>query len=325
MKPIAILPLFLLTAGCATADFADGVSNFGAAATALDSSETALAKADQQAQLDQWYARAAAQARTSAAVDFTACRATPYKPGSCQLTVSGGPAPLTPVESSLPAIKAYSAQLAAVVADKSCASLKSDAGSLATEVGNLAKLAGAPAAAAGPVATIAATLGCWQIARAQLRILKTATAQADPLIQELVPLIRNKDRNMAADVARIRTNQLQLAVTDYQGAGRTTLPQLVQMASAVDTARTGNPEAQILEARRTAHRPDPGSPDPQGHAEAGRRRSGGLGGRRPEPRGGLHEPDLGGGQHAREEARLLIEGTERWPRCKTASTQAKRR
>lgn len=246
MRPIAILALLLLTAGCATADFADDVTNFSAAVTAVDGSETALAKADQQAQLDQWYARAGSAPRTAAFVDLSACRATPYKAGACQVTVTGsGPAPLTPVASSLPAIKAYSAQLAAVVADKSCATLKSDASSLATEVGNLAKLAGGADVAAGPIATIASTLGCWEINRAQLQILKTATAQADPLIQKLAPLIRDKDQNMAADVAAIRANQLQQAVSGYQGGGQPPLTQLVQMASAVDTAGAASPGAQI--------------------------------------------------------------------------------
>lgn len=258
MRWTVILALVPFLAGCATADFSDGVTAFATATTNIDNSETALAKADQQAQLDQWYAAAAGPPRMPASVDLGLCIATAYHAGDCRVTVTapnpgGGsslrPAPISPVESSMPAIKAYSAQLSAVVADQSCSTLKSDASSLATQVTSLAKLAkvadAAAIAAAGPIATVASTLGCWEINHAQLQILKTATLAADPYIQQLVPLIANKDRLMASDVADIRLNQLQQALLDYRSAGPTTLPQLVQMASAVDTARTGDFGAQI--------------------------------------------------------------------------------
>jgi hypothetical protein len=206
-----VLPLLMMLAGCMTADFADGVTGFSGAVTKVDNSETALARADQQAQMDQWSGMAGRAPRTAISADLVKCNATPYQAGDCRLTAtivdSRGvkekrPAPVTVVKSSLPALKAYSAQLAAVVADQSCATLKSNAKSLAGEVSDLAKLAGDAgfASRADPISTIAATVGCWQINRAQLQILKTATQTADPIVQKLVPVIADKNAQMAADV-----------------------------------------------------------------------------------------------------------------------------
>lgn len=187
-------------AACTPPDYSDGITAFSQAVTKVDTAEQALAAADQQARLNGWLAGAQRGDPKLVSIDETKCGvgSGTYHAGDWTVVWSGQNAPITPKPSSMNSLEKYAALLSSVVADKTCASLQSDAKDLGTAVGDLAKDAKATAlaAAAGPLATIVSTAGCLAIENMQLSILRQATSAANPIVQKLVPIISDRDTDM---------------------------------------------------------------------------------------------------------------------------------
>ena len=138
----------------------------------------------------------------------------------------------------------YAALLSAVVADKTCSSLQSDATSLASSVSDMAKDAKQPelASAAAPIATIVSTFGCLIITNEQLSILREATKDANPIIVKLVPLIAQNDQDMYTNVLEDDVRQLGDATVAYNTSkSASDLTKIVSLSQAVDSAQASQP------------------------------------------------------------------------------------
>ena len=232
--------------GCAPADYSDGVSNFSQAVTAANTAEQSLITAERQARLNEWAQKALRSPTQQVSVDLAKCHAQfgDYHAGDCAVTWRGAPAPAAPRQSSFEHLIKYAALLSAVTADKTCASVQSDAQSLATSLGDLAKDAKATglASAAGPVSTVVSVLACLSVQAAQLSVLRVSTSEANPIIQDLIPIVVSKDATMYRIVLDDNVRQLQSAVLGYsQTRSASDLASIVSLAAAIDSAELNPP------------------------------------------------------------------------------------
>jgi hypothetical protein len=249
-------------AACGTpADFADGVNSFSQAVAAADNASQSLYSGAQKASRDlllRDLPRIAAD-RIPVSLDpaCDALQVKEYTPGSCTLQVGSAAYGQPGVAPPLGGLTRYAAKLAAVVADKTCATLRTDAQGLAATIGDLAKEAKADVTAqAGAISGIASVIGCAAVAEAQLDILRKATAAADPIIAQLVPLIIAADHVLYADALTDAYNQANMAAAAYNSArgsvtpadmdkARADLAQALTLTAAIDTARGAPPDAVI--------------------------------------------------------------------------------
>jgi hypothetical protein len=232
----------LAVAGCTTADYADGINSFSQAISQANTTEHALAASEEKVAVADYIQHSAGQ---KAVVDFGKCRGVPgpYKAGDCVVEVQGKSPPTTE-PSSMVGLTKYAALLSAVVADKTCASLQSDATSIASSVSDMAKDAQQPALgnAASPLATIVSTFGCLFIANEQLSILREATKDANPVIQKLVPLIAQNDQDMYLTVLEDDVDQLNHATVAYNASmSASNLAKVMSLTQAVDNAQASQP------------------------------------------------------------------------------------
>lgn len=239
--PILICGL-LIVAGCVTADYADGVNSFSQAVSQANTTEQALATSEEKVAVANYIHHSAGQ---NAVVDFGKCRGVPgpYKVGDCVVEVQGK-SPPTAEPSSMTGLTKYASLLSAVVADKTCASLQSDATSIASAVGDMAKDARQPQfeKATAPLATIVSTFGCMAIAKEQLAILRDATKEANPVIQKLVPLIVQNDQDMYITIVEDDIHQLNDETVDYNTSkSASDLAKVVSITQAVDSAQASQP------------------------------------------------------------------------------------
>ncbi len=242
----AVLCAGLGLAGCSAGDYVGGVDSFSKAVGATHDAEQTLSTAAQQAQLNEWTQQALQADPTEISVDFAKCLPPAAKrpAGTCAVTWKGVPAPTTPDPSSMTSLVKYAALLAAVPADKTCATLHSDAQELAASIGDLAKDARATerASEAGPISVIASSAGCFFVQQAQLAILRTATASANPIVQKLVPVIEDKDNRLYRIVMQDNLNQLQQAALAYNRArSPADLARMVTLAGALNKAQANPP------------------------------------------------------------------------------------
>jgi hypothetical protein len=248
---IAAAPLYVLAA-CAPADYTDGITAFSNAVSKANSAEQTLITTYQQHGLDREIARAG---QGSLALEFpnvNACSGYPgpYHAGDCAVKIGGqavGGGVTQPA--SLASLTKYAALLSSVTTDKTCASLTTDAKGLATAIGDIAKSAGDKAVAtpAGVVETIVATVGCIAIDSLQLKILRQATADANPVIKQLVQVVADKDQQMQATTINASVNQLRTDVEQYQGShSAADLTKMIALAQAIDQAQLAPPGPVIL-------------------------------------------------------------------------------
>lgn len=149
----------------------------------------------------------------------------------------------------------YASLLSAILADKTCASLQTDANSIASSVSDMAKDArqSALANAASPLATIASTVGCMVIDREQLSILREATKEANPVVQKLVPLIAQNDSDLYGTVIEYDVGELDTAIVSYNTSkSAADLAKAVSLAQAVDKAQASQP-GQLVAQLGTLH------------------------------------------------------------------------
>lgn len=235
----AVICLHALAA-CSASDYADGINSFSQAVTQADATERALATAAQQATFNAWIANASAR---QSAVDFPnwpKCRppAGSYHPGDCTVKLAGIAAPVV-ARPTMGSLKTYAAALNAVVADKTCAALQSDATALSTAIGDIAKDARTAAPAVSPVATIVSTSACFAIQTEQIKLLRQATSDANPLVQKLVPLIARTDTQLQNDALDASGLQLQQAYLSYlRSKSSTELRNVVTVAQTLDQAQS---------------------------------------------------------------------------------------
>lgn len=263
-----ILLILFSASACTTDDYSAGVTSFSQAVTKADSAEQSVATAAQTAQLDQWVKNEARKPPTDVSIDLAKCAApSGYHAGDCSVvSLSNGAPPLIPDRSPVAALAKYSTLLAAIVTDKTCTTLESDAKDLGTSIDDMAKLAKAEdfAGAASPLATVASTFACWSIEKRQLTILRTATSAADPIIAKLVTLIADEDRSMTYNIANDDLSQLDAAEVDYQSTNSAAdLGRMVSLASAVDKAQTLSAASLIIKVGTLHHNLTTGLQSPQ--------------------------------------------------------------
>ena len=245
VRSIIIIALPALAA-CTPADYADGITSFSQAVSQANTTEQALIAADQQVKLDQWIAAGVTAKANVVFVNWPKCQAPagPYHAGDCAVTLGGAPAPVATAP-SLSGLAKYAAVLGTVIADKSCASLQSDTQSLATTIGDIAKdtkdkslatdaspytkrfrawMAAAISRISssnkpqvlGLVSMTAATsppnllfsVGCYLIQTKQVEILRAATKDANPIIQNLIKQISITDSALQQDAINATVIQL---------------------------------------------------------------------------------------------------------------------
>lgn len=232
----------LAVVGCTPADYSDGINSFSQAVSQANTTEQTLATSEEKVVVANYVQHSAGQ---NAVVDLSKCRANPgpYKAGDCVVEV-GGKSPPTAEPSSMAGLTKYAALLSAVVADKTCASLQSDATSIASSVSDMAKDAQEPAlgSTASPLATIVSTFGCLIIANEQLSILREATKDANPVIQKLVPLIAQNDQDMYLNILEDNLRQLNDATVAYNiSKSASDLAKVVSLTQTVDSAQASQP------------------------------------------------------------------------------------
>ena len=253
---VAVIGVAMLAA-CAPSDYSDGITAFSAAVTKADAAEKALIATDQQNTLDLNIAQVGRGNLAYAPPDPRKCAGDPgpYHAGDCAVQFGGQPFSDAAETPSLGSVTKYAALLSSVVADKTCASLDTDAKSLSTAIGDVAKDAGDAklAAPAGALETIVSTLSCFAIESMQLRILKTATRDANPIVQAVVKTASDKDTLLQANALNVTLAQLSAAAVRYRVShSATDLKQMVTLSQAVEQAQLA-PAAKVIQSLGQLH------------------------------------------------------------------------
>ena len=245
---------------CTAADYSDGINGFSQAVTAAAAFGQPLAMAAQQAEQSQLLQNLPTTDSNTVKLGAGCIGVDPtgYHQGDCAVTIGAskiGDAGALPDMSSL---TKYAADLSAVVADTSCATLQTDAKGIATAVNVIAAKAGdkEAAASAGPISQIVGAAACAAIDAEQLRILRTATGAANPYIQKLVPLIADAYQQYYVTALNDAEKQTFAAMASYKNAASlyqktksaaelqaetSSLTQTATLAAAIDKAKTSPP------------------------------------------------------------------------------------
>jgi hypothetical protein len=250
---------------CTTANYSDGVNGFSQAVTAAAALGRPLTAAAQQAEQTQLLQSLATTDPRTVTLDpgCLGINPTGYHQGDCSVIIGTGKLNYAGALPNMASLTKYAAALSAIVADSSCATLQSDATGLAATVSDIATKAGVQeaTASAGPISQIVAAAGCSAIDTVQLRILRTATDAANPLIQKLVPLIANAYQLYYDTALNDAEKQTLVAVVAYQNAAAlyaksksaadlekesASLSQANTLAAAVDKARTSPPPGPVV-------------------------------------------------------------------------------
>ncbi|MBV8653141.1 MAG: hypothetical protein JO255_16875 [Alphaproteobacteria bacterium] len=265
----------LAVAACSTPpDFSEGIDGFSQAIAAADATGKSLYTGAQKARQDILVRDLPRMLQQNAAFSLNpACdpaQMPDYKPGACTLDVTdqntitarfGQPDDAPPMAS----LTRYAAQLSAVVADKTCGALQTDAAGIATSVGDIAKDGGHDVSAqAGAVSQIVSTIGCTVIAEEQLRILRASTSAADGIIGDLVVKIADVDDTLFKITLNNAYQQanaplIDLAVARSKGTAsldqeQSDILQAIALAAAIDEARMTPPKPIILQIATLHHR-----------------------------------------------------------------------
>jgi hypothetical protein len=249
---VILLPL---PGACTVADYADGIKDFSDAVTQANSTEQTLAEAARQAGFNDWVANAHARGAEIEYPGPAKCRppAGLYHAGDCTVKLGGLAAP-SAIASPMTSLVRYAAALSAVAADKSCDSFRSDAKDLTSAVGDIEKVAksGTPADASA-IGGIAGEVGCLVIEHAELNLLKSTTARANPAIQKLIPLIVDLNTQLQGKVLDAAGRQLQAAYIGYLGSrSAADLRTVAVLAQGLDQAQS-NPAGPVFAKLATLH------------------------------------------------------------------------
>jgi hypothetical protein len=271
MLGIALLLALNGLGACSTSDYADGDNGFSEAVAAAAALGQPLASAAQQAEqrqslqmLPTTNPMTVSLAPACIGVDTTG-----YHPGDCAVTIGGKPINAG-VPPNIASLTKYAADLSAVVAATTCNSVQTASKGLATAASDIASNLGATeaAAAAGPISTIVSAAACAAIDAEQIRILRTATLAANPLVKEAVPLIANAYQQFYADAINDAFNQTTAALGNYQIAARsykksksaadleketTSLTQAQTFAAAIDKAKAAPQPGPLVSQIATLH------------------------------------------------------------------------
>ncbi|HEY4172614.1 MAG TPA: hypothetical protein VGM42_06260 [Rhodopila sp.] len=195
---------------------------------------------------------------------------TGYHAGDCAVTIGGLRLNDAGVLPSMASLTKYAAALSAVVTATTCDSVQTAAKGLATAASDLASAARGKevAAAAGPISTIASAVACSSIEAEQIRILRSGTAAANPLVKMLVPLIADAYQQYYADAINDVFNQITAALGAYQIAARdyeksksaadlqtetASLTQAEDFAAAIDKAKAAPQPRGVVNKIATLH------------------------------------------------------------------------
>jgi hypothetical protein len=246
VRLIALLISLTAQAACTPSDYADGITAFSTAVDKANSAEQALIATYQQNTLDQTAAQVAGGNLSYGRPDLVKCRGNPgpYHAGDCVVQFGGQAAPVTAGPSSLASLTKYAELLSSVVTDKTCDTLDTDAKGLATSIGDIANDARNPSLAvpAAALATIVSAIGCGVIETAQLKILRTATETADPIVATLTPIVVDKDSRLQGTAIDGTIAQLSAAESRYDGSrSAADLKQVVSLTHAIDQAHLAPP------------------------------------------------------------------------------------
>ena len=194
---------------------------------------------------------------------------TSYHAGDCAVTIGGKPISAG-APPNMAALARYATGLSAVVAATTCSSVQNASKGLATAVSDIAANLGnnVAAAAAGPISTIASVAACAAIDAEQIRILRTATVAANPLVKAAVPLIADAYQQFYADAINDAFNRTTAALGDYQNAARSyrksksaadlasetaSLTQAQALAAAIDKAKAAPQPGLVVANIATLH------------------------------------------------------------------------
>jgi hypothetical protein len=219
---------------CAPADYADGVKGFSQAVQQAATTEQALAAAAHQPLVDAWVADAQSKKEPVEFPVMTKCRPVgiAYHSGDCLVKLGGTTVPAN-TKPTMTSMTKYATLLGAVVDDKTCSTLQTDSKDLATSTGDIAKAVKDTtfAAEASPLFTIVSTIGCVAIETLQIRILRQATTDADPLIA-------STDADLQAEALDQAGHQLLLAQARYSRTrSATDLEHAVAIGLSLDQAQ----------------------------------------------------------------------------------------
>jgi hypothetical protein len=265
----------LAVAACSTPpDFSDGIDGFSQAVAAADATGKSLYAGAQKARQDILLRDLPQMLQRNSAFSLNpACdpaQMPAYKAGACTLDITdqnavtapfGPPIDAPPTDS----LARYGAQLSAVVADKTCGALQTDAAGIATSIGDIAKDGGHDVTAqAGAISQIVSTIGCTAVAEEQLRILRASTSAADGIISELVVKIADVDDTLFKITLNNAYQQanaplIDLAIARSKGTAspdqeESDIVQAIALATAIDQARTTPPRPVILQIATLHHR-----------------------------------------------------------------------
>jgi hypothetical protein len=265
----------LAVAACSTpSDFSDGIDGFSQAVAAADATGKSLYSGAQKARQDILLRDLPRMLQRNASFSLNpACdpaQMPEYEAGACTIDVTdrnavtapyGPPIAAPPTDS----LARYGAQLSAVVADKTCGALQTDAAGIATSIGNIAKDSGREVTVeAGAISQIVSTIGCTAIAEEQLRILRASTSAADGIVGALVEKIADVDDTLfkiALNNAYQQANAPLMDLAVARSAGTASLDQeqsdivqAIALAAAIDQARMMPPKPVILQIVTLHHR-----------------------------------------------------------------------
>ncbi len=190
------LAVAMLLGGCAVSDYSTGISSFSKAVAAQDSAEGSLISSADAIRTNEWLDQVAKHLEAGLQIDLPKCAAVSgYKPRDCRVTMAALGSPPLPTASSTAALDRYAAALTSVATDTDCGTLSSDAALLSTSLTGLASSLHASASSElSPLVSLATIAGCRAVEAYRMKVLRAATAAADPVIQQLVAPIQHKDR-----------------------------------------------------------------------------------------------------------------------------------
>ncbi|WP_158921082.1 hypothetical protein [Acidisphaera sp. S103] len=272
MQITTIAAALLGLGACTTADYADGVNGFSQAVGAAAALAEPLATAAQEAQKRQMLQMLPKTQPTTVSLSQSCLGVDPvgYHAGDCAVTIGGVKLNYAGVPPNMVSLTRYAASLSAVVTATTCNSVQTAAKGLAAAAADLASAAGAnkAAAAAGPISTIAGVAACSAIEAEQIRILRTGTMAANPLVKAIVPSIADAYQQFYVDAINDAFNQTTAALISYQTAARSyeksrsaadlaqetaSLTQADGFAAAIDKAKAAPQPGPVVNKIATLH------------------------------------------------------------------------
>ena len=257
-----------LLAGCQTSQYAGSVTNFSTAVSSATVADQALAQAAIAARNEQIDQALANHPEAQVSVNTEKCdAASDYKIGDCTVTFDGMKM-ISSIDPATEGLARYAAALNAVINDKSGTTLATDVGNLGSAVQGLTATLGdtKAAAEAGPIATIIEQLGTLAIEARKIEILRTATAAADPVVEELAREIGKRDAGLTRFAIHQQVTDLSALRYQFNHNPKrqaADLAAMVALAAAIDKAQRIDPRAAMTKLAEVHHKLTEGLANPQ--------------------------------------------------------------